>query len=209
MYSWEILRVTCRRSTIWSRWTPSGGLAPTQTLPQRGSETDGSPTPEGKDCKDLAEVLAQRHVVRRAGGGQVAEPEGIFDSSEQAIVILRDSGAITGNRSGGDDQRHHMPARAAATATGITGSLVESDQQQAAVAVGRRAQNGGHHAAQPVVAGRDAAIVHVVAHVGRDPGKARDLATAHIGRELRERHDVGRTARGVVADVVVIQEGVV
>ena len=51
--------------------------------------------------------------------------------------------------------------------------------------------------------------MHVIAHVGGDPGEVRRVVTREVGAELREWDDVRRTAARVAADVVVVDERIV
>ena len=51
--------------------------------------------------------------------------------------------------------------------------------------------------------------MHVIAHVGRDPGEIRDAARRKIGAQLCEWDHMRGAARRIGADVVVVDEGIV
>src|SRR5438132_4564725 len=108
-----------------------------------------------------------------------------------------------------DDDRGDVPTVGVATATGAAVALVPGDEEHAVVAVGRRAQYSRDHAAQPGVALAGRAVVHVVAHAGRDPDEVGDGAAVEVRPELGEGNHVRGAACGVVTDIGEVHEGVV
>src|SRR6266849_2487108 len=137
------------------------------------------------------------------------EIEAVLNRPQQAVVILRNFRTESADRFRGDDQGGHVPTPGITAATGVGRPLIPGDEEDAAIAERRRSGDGGNDALQPRVTGGDGTIVGVTAHVGRDPHEVRDLAVAHVHPELRERHDVRGAARRVVADVGVVDEGIV
>src|SRR5439155_18258621 len=103
---------------------------------------------------------------------------------------------------GRDRQRGNASAPRVAAATGPTRAFIPGDEEHAAVAKRRGCGDSRDDTAQPAVAGRDRAVVHVIAHVGCDPGKVRHLAAAHVTPELAKGDDVSGATRRIIPDVV-------
>src|ERR671923_2435773 len=59
-----------------------------------------------------------------------------------------------------------------------------------------------------MIARRDGTVVHVLAEIGRHPGKNREPTVAEVVPELAARHDP-RTPPRVASDIVVVDERVV
>src|SRR2546423_14917151 len=97
-----------------------------------------------------------------------------------------------------------MAAGSRSTASRIARAFVKGDEEHAAVTEGGRPRARPHHGSQPGIAGRDRAVVHVVAHVWRDPDEIRNLAAAHVSGELGAGNNMRRAARSVGADVGVV-----
>src|SRR5207302_8154294 len=98
---------------------------------------------------------------------QRRETPGRLDGPEQRVVGVLDARAEPGRDALGDDQRRDVVAAAAVV-------VVPGDRQQGVLRrEGRGAEDGRDVVLQPGVAGRHGAIVHVVAHVRRDPGVVR------------------------------------
>ena len=148
-------------------------------------------------------------VGHRSRGGvargrrHAADAEAVFDRAQQRIVVVRRRGRHAGLTSRADEDRRDLVHRREVV-------LVPRDHQQRVRARERgAAEDLRHLALQPRIAGRDRAVVHVVAEVRSDERKVRRRASAQVSRELRVRHDVASASRDVGLDVGEVDKRVV
>ena len=122
---------------------------------------------------------------------------------------LGDAGLESGPSQRRDHQGDDAPAGGIRAAPGVRAAFIPRDEQRPTVAECRRVEDGGHLVAEPGVPGRDGTVVHVVAHVGRDPDVVGDRSAREIRTELGEGHHVRAAARRIGTDVVVVDPGIV
>jgi hypothetical protein len=146
----------------------------------------GTPTHYGRGYRDhLLSVRPlwapdrgdQAHVARLAGAGEAI---GSLDRGQHRVV---------GDGLGVPARPHHRADEDRRYLVGSTAVVLVPGENQQAVVTGCPGEEASQIRAQPPVAGRDAAVVHVVAHVrdderhGRQPGQ---VGTGEAGERLAQ-----------------------
>ena len=164
-----------------------------------------------RDCRAGAGRARSRgpEKARQRGGGGVVRVEGgktprRLDRRQDRVVVVGHGRDLATHRvRSRDDEVHAVVARRVVF-------IPRQQQDRVLSREGGRAEDGGDLCPEPRIAGRDRAVVHVVAHVGCDPRVAgRGRRAPQVGTELSERNDVGLAPAGVGADVVVVDERIV
>src|ERR1700694_4814738 len=156
---------SARKIATASNFSPKLG-----TIQKRGNGSQ----PYSGHAAGSAKVLAHRHGAGTAGAAQPGHTPGILDRPQEAVVGLRDARLKSCPSYRRDHQRDNPSTGGVRAASGIGAPFVPGDEENAAVTERRRVQDGGNLLAEPAISGCDRTIVHVVAHVGRDPGVTRD-----------------------------------
>src|SRR5712692_2938712 len=183
----------------------------TSTTTGNGTRGRGSPMAASYRLPSRPGLETHEERAHGLGAGAPGLPERRqvqprLDRPKDRVMADRDAGTEPRGHDRSGNDRGDVSAAARAAAPGIRGALVPGQEQHAALA--DRPEERRHQPLEKPIAGRDAAVVGVVAEVGRDPGELRKAPPSEVTGELRQRHDL-RAARGVVHDVVEVQERVV